>query len=425
MAIATKHKNISDLRKFAGKCPRCSLCKFPPLTVVRSQRFSTICPSYLEYKFHSHSGGGRIIMALSLDDKRSEITDEVRNVIFQCTLCGACDMACKFSSDIEILEMLYALRYESFKARGPLEGHKAILDRIDEAGHPIFAEGSKGDWLKEAHLTPKAGADFLLYIGCRYALLPQRRETLLNLITLLNKAGYNFGLLGESEPCCGRMALDIGDRERFDRMAIKTIEAIEALGAKRVVCADAECFSTLRAHFPKVKELNFEVLHAVQVLAKAIRKKKLKFSKPLKQVVAYHDPCNLGRLSEKYVHWDGEIKKEMGQLITYHPPRPVNRGTNGVYDEPRFILDSIPGIRRAEFERRKEYAFCCGGAGVAYAEFPDFADNTALERMTEAKAVGAELVVTACPNCVSNLSSAMKKNGVAVTDIYDLMAHSL
>lgn len=425
MTTLTKHKNISDLKKFAGKCPRCSLCKFPPLAVVRSQRFSGICPSYLEYKFHSHSGGGRLIIAMSLDDGRCQITDETRNVIFQCTLCGGCDTACKFSSDIEILEMLYALRHESFKTKGPLEGHKAILDRIDEAGHPIFVDESKGEWLKDAGLQTRTGIDFLLYVGCRYALLPQRRKTLLNLILLLNKAGYNYGLLGEKEPCCGRMALDIGDHERFDRMALKTIEAIESSSTKKVVCADAECFSTLRAHFPKVKTMNVEVLHAVQVLAEAVRKKRLKFSKPLRKIIAYHDPCNLGRLSEKYAVWDGVIKKEMGQLITYDPPRPVNRGSNGVYNEPRFLLDSIPGIKRIEFERKKEYAFCCGGAGVAYAAFPDFSDNTAQERMTEAKTIGADLVVTACPNCVSNLSSATVKTGVPVIDIYDLMAQSI
>lgn len=423
--MPAKHKTIEELRKFAGKCPRCSLCKFPPLNVVESKRHSSICPSYDEYKFHSHSGGGRIIMAMSLQEGRCEVDDEMRDIVFQCTLCGGCDMACKFSSDIEILEMLYALRAESFQRKGPLPKHKEILDRIDKTGHPIFAEGAKGDWLKDAGLSPSAGKELLLYVGCRYALIPERRKTLLNLVSLLKKAGYDFSVIGDGEPCCGRMALDIGDQDRFSRMANATIDAIKKSGAKKVVCADAECLSTLRGHFPKVGELGVEVVHPVELLADAVKKKKLKFTKSLDRRVAYHDPCNLGRLSETYKHWDGQIKKVMGQMVIYDPPRPVNRGTNGCYAPPRQLLDAIPGMKRVEFERKREYSYCCGGAGVAYPAFPEFSDNTALNRMNEAKAVGADVVVTACPNCVSNLSSAAAATGVKVIDLYDALAQAV
>lgn len=420
-----RHKTIKELRKFTGKCPRCSLCKFPPLAVVEDHRFSTICPSYNEYKFHSHSGGGRIVMAMSLEEGRCEISDEMRDVIFQCTLCGGCDMACKFSSDIEILDTLYALRAESFQRRGPLAGHRAILESMDKYGHPIDAAGTKGDWIREAGLEKGGGKDFLLYVGCRYALLPERRKAILALAKLLTAAGYGFGLIGEGEPCCGRMALDLGDQERFNRMASATMEAVKRTGATRVVCADAECYSTFRAHFPKVAELGFEVLHPVEVLAAAVKKRRLKFRTRQNQRVAYHDPCNLGRLSEKYAGWDGEIKKVMGQLVIYDPPRPVNRGTNGCYEAPRRLLDAVPGLERVEFHRRREYAYCCGGAGVAYQAFPEFSDHTAAERMNEARAVGAQAVVTACPNCVSNLASASPETGIPVVDLYELLARSL
>ena len=109
------HKSIEDLRPINSKCVRCSLCKFPPLVTVESAQFSSACPSYHEYKIHSHSGGGRVVMALSLGEGRAEVSDEARDAFFQCTLCGACDIACKYSSDIEILDMLYALRAESFR----------------------------------------------------------------------------------------------------------------------------------------------------------------------------------------------------------------------------------------------------------------------------------------------------------------------
>jgi Fe-S oxidoreductase len=190
-----KHKTIEELIPFNSKCVRCSLCKFPPLAVVESKEFSSICPSYQEYKFHSHSGGGRVIMAIAHFQDRAEITEEARDAIFQCTLCGGCDMACKFSSDIEILEMLYALRAESHRQLGPLPGHKMVLDRMEAIGHPISENALKGDWLKDAGLIAgTAGKGALLFVGDRYALLKDRRQTLLNLIDLLRIGKVEFGL---------------------------------------------------------------------------------------------------------------------------------------------------------------------------------------------------------------------------------------
>jgi Fe-S oxidoreductase len=419
----SNHKTLSDLKMFTGKCPRCSLCKFPPLTVVESRRFSMICPSYHEYKFHSHSGGGRIVMGMSVDEKRSAITDEVRDIIFQCTLCGGCDMACKYSSDIEILQALYALRAESHRSKGPLPAHAAILERLDKTGYPLPVGGSRVDWMKEAGVAPGPGRDFLLYVGCRYALLPENRRALTGLVTLLKKAGYSFGLLGDDEPCCGRTALDLGDQDRFDRMAARLAEAIHKSGAHTVVCADAECYSTLLAHYPKAVDLNVRIFHPAQILAEAVKQKRLKFSRPFSGAVAYHDPCNLGRLAEPYQKWDGAIEKVMGQLVVYNPPRTVNRGTNGCYEPPRRLLDAVPGMRRVEFQRRKEYAFCCGGGGAANAAFPEFSANTADDRLAEAKEVGAGTVVTACPNCVANLSRGAAGTGIEVMDMYEFLSN--
>ena len=148
----TKHPTIEGLAPINSKCPRCSLCKFPPLAAVESKEYSMVCPSYREYMFHSHSGGGRVVMAISLLRGRGEITDETRDAIYQCNLCGGCDAACKYSSDIEILEMIYALRAESFRHKGPLAGHAAVLERLREEGRNEMEAGEGPDWLEEAGL---------------------------------------------------------------------------------------------------------------------------------------------------------------------------------------------------------------------------------------------------------------------------------
>jgi Fe-S oxidoreductase len=426
--VPPDHKSIEDLRPINSKCVRCSLCKFPPLVTVESARFSSACPSYHEYKLHSHSGGGRVVMALALSEGRAEITDEARDAFFQCTLCGACDIACKYSSDIEILEMLYALRAESFRRVGPLPGQRKLLERLDEVGHPRPESGRKGDWLRETGREPGAeGRETLLFVGDHYALCPDARKPLENLVHLLEAAGVAFGALGDDEPSTARVALDIGDVDRFDAHAMAASEALRQSGARTVICIDPHDLNAFRAHVPKVADLDgIRFVHAVEFLDELASAGRLRPGGPLRKRVAYHDPCTLGRLSEPFQAWSGELVKVKGQLVIYDPPRPVNRGTEGCYEPPRRLLRTIPGLEMVEFQRRREGAFCCGGSEVVEAGgYGDLVTRTSAHRMEEARALGAELVATACPRCESNLAAAKDEASIPVRNVIDLLAESL
>ena len=425
----SSHPALQDLLTFNSKLARLSMDKFPPLAVVRSQKFSSICPSYLEYKLHSHSGEGRLVMCMSLTNKRIDsISDEARHAIFQCFLCGGCDISVKLHSDIETVAGMYALRAESFRRAGPLPGHQKLLERLDEAGHVLPEEGRKGDWIREAGLEAGMnGATTLLFVGDRYALEARHRKTLLNLVDLLQRAGVSFGLLGDDEPSTGRVALDIGDEERFDRQAQRVAEAIRSSGAQTVLCADALDFNTLRAHAPKVVELgDVQVVHAVELLDQLVAEQKLVPRQQLAARVAYHDPDTLGRLSEPFQAWNGQIRKVMGQLITYDPPRHVNRGTHGVYDPPRRLLSAIPGVELVELQRRREYAFSCGDQGVlSAAGYAEFVRNTALHRMEEALEVGAEVVASTCPSSEDNLAAVAQDFSIRIENVINLLHASL
>jgi Fe-S oxidoreductase len=413
----SSHPTLETLLPFNSKLARLSVDKFPPLALVRSQKFSSICPSYLEYKIHSHSGEGRLVMAMSLTNKRIEkISDAARDAIFQCNLCGGCDVSVKLHSDIETLAGMYALRAESFRRAGPLPGHQRLLERLDAVGHPLAEDGRKGDWLRETGRAPGMhGAKTLLFVGDRYALQPRHRRTLLHLVELLESGGAAFGLLGDAEPSTGRVALDIGDEERFDRQAEKVAAAIRSSGADTVLCADALDFTTLRAHLPKVEDLGgVKIAHAVERLDELVAQRKLV------------DPDTLGRLSEPFQHWEGEVKKLMGQLVVYDPPRPVNRGTHGVYDPPRRLLSAIPGLELVELQRRREYAFSCGDEGVLTAAgWVEFVRNTARHRMEEAREVGAEVVASACPSSEDNLFAVAQDFPIRVANVIDLLHESV
>ena len=132
----------------------------------------------------------------------------------------------------------------------------------------------------------------------------------------------------------------------------------------------------------------FEVLHIVEFIDRLIKEGKIKFSKTIPMTVTYHDPCHLGRLGEAYIPWKGIEKKIRGQIIVHEPRKPIMRGASGIYEPPREVLKSIPGLELVEMERIREYAWCCGAGGGVREAYPDFSSWTARERIEEAKPPG-------------------------------------
>ena len=366
-------------------------------------------------------------MANSLLAGRAEITPEARDTIFSCTMCGGCDTSCKYISDIEVSEIMEGLRASSFDAVGPLGAHAEILQNLDRNGHP-YAAGSKGDWLADAPGVRVGHSERVLLVGSAYALMPERRRTLLALIELLDAASVAFSVLGSEEPDCGTMALHVGDRSRFDRLAGDAIDALNASGAQEIVCADAEDYATLRSHFPRVGQLRPRVRHAVELLDEEVASGRLRLRFPVASRVAYHDPCSLGRRSEPHRPWTGRERRNEDQLLVYDPPRPVNRGDRGCYDPPRRLLAAIPGLQLIELPRRREYSYCCGASGGVPEAFPEMAQNAAQERLAEVNSTDAELLATACPRCEAHLGAIAgesESERLRVAGIYDLLARAL
>jgi Fe-S oxidoreductase len=127
------------------------------------------------------------------------------------------------------------------------------------------------------------------------------------------------------------------------------------------------------------------------------------------------------------VPWEGEEKTVFNHMYIYDPPKPWRKGTHGVYEQPRDVIKSIPGIDLVEMERIKEYAWCCGAGGGVIDAYPDFAVWTALERIAEARATGAEAMVTACPWCKSNFVEALNQSGekFKILDIVELIEQAV
>ncbi len=426
--LSNDFRSLEALRPYAGKCPRCSLCKFPPLARVESAAFSGICPSYEEFKVHASSGGGLLVMAMSLLDGRSEPTDTVRRLAFGCHACGGCDVSCKFSADIELQEILLHLRAKLHAERGPLPGHAAVLGSLARRGHPLPEHASDlSAALAALSLPRRADAKLLLWIGPHYALDERRQRTLRRALTLLDRAGVSWTTLGADEPYTGRAALEIGDRETFGGFAGRTARAIEGSAAESVVCLSAEDYATLRADVPRVATIRKPVRHLVELYDELIGKRRLRPRGRIAKRATWHDSSYLGRLSEPFVAWRGVARKIEGQIEIYDPPRPVRGGGGGCFEPPRRVLGSIPGLVLHEMPRRREYAFDSGESGQAAAALPEFARATALRRANEARSTGAELLVTECPQSLALLEEACAESGpgLTATSLTDLLATSL
>lgn len=399
-----------------------------PLPVVRNPKYSDGCPASRMYHFHGYSGSGKSIMALSLVDGRIKADKDLADIAFACTACGLCDVSCKFIMEAERHLVNIALREHIVDEGFGPSIHEVIAENIRNFGHPradhieTAMNWAEGLGLK---MLPDQRADILLFAGCFPLHDNQSVDTTRKLARLLQRAGVDVGILGGAEPCCGLPAYWTGHRDIFKEVAGNMASLVDALGVRTIVTACGSCFGTLRSKYPEYhRALRAEVLHSSQVLAQLISMGKLDLPKQVRQKVTYHDPCYLGRQSEPPLQWEGKHKISHGCMTYTDPPKPINRGVNGVFDEPRKIITSINGVDFVEMHRIREYAFCCGGGGGVPDAYPKLAKAAAEHRIEEASDSGADVIVTSCHRCRRNLLDSQEAAGsdrMPVVDIIDLV----
>ena len=181
----------------------------------------------------------------------------------------------------------------------------------------------------------------------------------------------------------------------------------------------------MKVDYPKLlgistADLGFEVKHITELADQWVKDGSLKLENRVDAKLTYHDSCGLGRLSEPWFHWEGEL----GDWGTWNPARQIRDGVNGVYEPPRDLLKAIPGVELVEMLRRRDQVYCCGAGGGAKDAFPDFSLFAAGERLREASTVGAEAIVASCPLCKENFKDAAK-DGMKVYDITELIAMAI
>ncbi len=408
---------LADYKRDMEGCSRCSSCKWVPFNQIKSWRFAMNCPSICRYNFHAYSGSGRMIIGNSILSGRSELNDNVAEIIFKCQLCGACDTACKvYRDDIDLTEVLLELRAHCIEAGELIIEHMAVIDALKREDNMLGEPKAKrGEWAEGLPLKDinSERCEALLHAGCRYSYDPDLRDTVRGAARLLLAAGVDLGIAGAEESCCGGRAYELGYRGEAENYADDLLSRVKASGAEILVTPCADGYAHLKYLYPRMgKELPCEVLHITQYLERLADEGRLRLRESVPMLVTYHDPCHLGRMGEPFLaDWSGDKLER---------PMSLKRaGRKGIFDAPRNLIQAIPGMELVEMERIREYSWCCGAGGGVLEAWPDFALWTANERLEEARATGAEALVTACPWCVRVFRDAAAESGLELP-VYDL-----
>lgn len=418
---------LEDYRNSMETCRRCSPCKFMPLEKVTQFERINVCPSIARYEFHSYCGGGRMVMGTALLEKRLDYTPKLLEVVYNCHMCGACDTSCKYSMDMDVLEPINEIRISCVESGHTNPALDKVITGLKAHGSMVPTGGLKrGDWAKDLGLKDctKEKVDVIYHVGCLTSYNKDMWKRAKTIAGLLKKAGVNFGIAGDNEACCGGRAYRMGYKEEYLNQAKKNMEMIKKSGARTLVTGCADGYAAFKVLYDKDNlRGDLEVLHITEYLDKLIKEGKLKPTKNVDMTVTYHDPCYLGRQGEPYIRWEG--KEVLGEIRYYDPPKEYRRGTYGIYEPPRDVLKSIPGLRLVEMDRIKEYAWCCGSGGGVPETNPEFADWTARERIEEARLTGAEAIVTACPWCEQIFAANVGEDGLKVYDVIELLEKAL
>jgi Fe-S oxidoreductase len=424
--------NWENYKHDMQRCTRCSYCKYIPWRFIKNFDFMEGCPSAARYNWHAYSAGGKFNISYSLLNEIIRIDETFLDVVYKCLMDGSCDISCKVGQDIEPLQHMQELRIKCVSEGQLLPQHLPFIDSLRKEDNMLLKSREKrGDWSEGLNIkkVSEKTTEVLYHAGCRYSydeeLWPIAQAGLL----LLQEAGVDAGIMGTDEACCGGRAYELGYAGEMLKFAEHHAEAIKAAGVKAVVTPCADCYAAFKVLYGKIgKNLGVEVYHITQYLEKMINEGKLRLKKKVPLKVTYHDPCHLGRLGEPWIHWDGKEIKVPGLLMWLHdPPKKYRRGTHGVYDAPRNVIKSVPGLDFMEMYRIREYGWCCGAGGGVIDAFPDFAVWTGNERIREAKAVGAEAIVTACPWCKRVFLDAVAETGdnIKIMDIIELVRQSV
>ncbi len=362
---------LENIKDAVFYCTECKVCM-------------DVCSFYLSSKDEKLGPWGKIKAAQLVLNEEKNISEIVKE-LYTCTCCETCELVCPMNIPIsDVIRSLRSLAVEEGKVPEPITN---ICKNIVSSGS-MTGEGPEywKKWIPDGIKFPEK-AEYVYLVGC---MVPFRLHEIGHAtVDIFSKANLDFTILGEQERCCGLLLFDHGFFDKAKKVAESNIAKIEEKGIDRVVTACAACYYTYRYIYPRIyRKPDFEVLHVVEVLSDLIDQEKIKF-KRIEEKFVFLDPCHFAKTSEKY-------------------------------EEPRKIIESIPGVELLEFSKNRNEGYCCGAPGGIRLLFRDVSNSVAMMIIREALDLGASRIITACPLCMYQLASTVRKRGIKSLKVMDI-----
>jgi Fe-S oxidoreductase len=382
-------KHMLDFYSCAD-CGRCSdNCPANAAGRPLSPRFITIKArdySFRHYPVLGRASVGRVNNGAALIGSKDSGGIYSEDEIWSCTTCGACEAECPLL--VEYIDKIVDLRRGMVDDGNVPQSLQKPLKALESRGNPYGKmEKKKADWANAKEfqqtcrvkiLDQRNGADTLYFVDSITSYDDRMQAIGRATAKILNHVGENFGILGAAERDSGHEVRRFGEETLFMALRDHNVDAIKASGVRRIVTADPHAYNALKHDYKDVPPVE----HVSQVIATEVKAGKIKFN-PVENennVYTYHDPCYLGR-------------------------------HNQIYDDPRNVLDAIPGLKRVEMTRSRDRSFCCGGGGLMLFYEPKEDQRMGVKRVQMAAEAGANVMVTACPFCMVNIEDAIKVAG--------------
>ncbi len=379
-------------------CSNCSTCRWT-------------CTSYEEFRSEAMFAGGRLRLLRSYVEKNLPVDEGFIRAVYACSTCEQCVERCPIK--VPYVRIIEDVRKKLVQlGKGPY-GKLHVMGDLAFKHNNVFGEDpqERGDWVK-SDTRISDDSEWGYFVGCTASY--KRPEIADATLRMLNFFDIEPQILGADEYCCcsplirtGQVTRPIheetenGEKEYLgtleaEKFILHNVEQMKKRGIKHVIFSCSGCYRTTTLDWPKFYRerhgiLPFSTQHLTQFLALKLKKGELKWKGSYPETVTYHDPCHLGR----------------------HV---------GVFEAPREILKSIPGIKFVEMDRNRQNSVCCGAGGGFKAGFGENAINVAERRLNQALETGATTIVSSCVFCKLNFLDAVKKRGVdiKVLNIEDL-----
>ncbi len=382
-----RHKNLEYYKDILYQCGKCGTCR----TGYQEEGWFRVCPSGEFGKFEAYYLGGKNLISWGITSGRLDWTENLANIFYQCSVCLACIQQCQIPEIHNYAgEWLMAFREEAVKKGfGPMPEQKKYTDHISKEHNPYMEKHKdRTNWIT-SNIKQSPNAKLIYFVGCTTSY--REKSVAIATAEILNSLQIDFRIF-KDEQCCGSPVYMTGQTEKAKKIAETNVDFFKNEGIEKIITSCAGCYRTLKETYPKKFGLDhgIEILHLPEFIQEKLKNNEIKFNNNLNMKTTYHDPCHIGR------HM-------------------------GIYEPPREVLNSIPGIELIEMPRNKQNAWCCGSGGGVRSAFKDLSSFAANERIEEAKETTAEAIVSCCPFCLNQFKTNIKNDEIKTFDLSELI----